>query len=235
MIYKTLANYYDALVKDEQATKQWVNWIESFSTPSKCLELACGSGEVTELLASHHYDMSALDLSEEMVERAKEKNVEKNIQFYCQDMRDLNNFSCFKIILCLCDSFNYLLSKEDVKQFFKSVYDHLEEDGLFFFDSHAWDRLEEFQEEFNETGQFEDGCQYQWSIMSEDDYVYQDFAFYFGGQVIQEHHIQRVYDNDWLVENLNVYFEIENVCTDFDQEGICPGEKYFYVCRKKGK
>lgn len=81
MIYKTLANYYDALVKDEQATKQWVNWIESFSTPSKCLELACGSGEITALLASHHYDMSALDLSEEMVNRAKKRMLKRIFSF----------------------------------------------------------------------------------------------------------------------------------------------------------
>lgn len=235
MIYNTLANYYDALVKDEEATKQWVDWIETFSRPSRCLELACGSGEITELLANHKYEMSALDLSKEMVKRAKEKNVEKNIQFYCQDMRDLSNLHCYETILCLCDSFNYLLSKEDVKHFFKSVYDHLDEGGLFFFDTHAWDRLEEFSEEFNETGQFKDGCQYQWSIMSEGDYIYQDFAFYFHDQVVQEHHIQRVYANDWLEESLKEYFEIENICTDFEHEGIGPGEKYFYVCRKRTK
>ena len=29
------------------------------------------------------------------------------------------------------------------------------------------------------------------------------------------------------------YFDILKVTTDFDIEGIAPGEKYFYVCRKK--
>ena len=95
------------------------------------------------------------------------------------------------------------------------------------------DRLEEFDSEYNETGAFEDGCQYQWSIMAEDDYVYQDFAFYMKDKVIQEHHIQRVYDPKWLEEILSKYFDILKVTTDFDIEGIAPGEKYFYVCRKK--
>ena len=67
----------------------------------------------------------------------------------------------------------------------------------------------------------------------EDDYVYQDFAFYMKDKVIQEHHIQRVYDPKWLDEILSKYFEILKVTTDFDIEGIAPGEKYFYVCRKK--
>ena len=53
--------------------------------------------------------------------------------------------------------------------------------------------------------------------------------------MVQEHHIQRVYANDWLEESLKEYFEIENICTDFEHEGIGPGEKYFYVCRKRTK
>ena len=103
---------------------------------------------------------------------------------------------------------------------------------MFFFDTHSLDRLVEFEEEFNETGCFED-CQYQWSILSEDDYIYQDFAFYLDdGKIVQEHHIQRVYTPEWLETELKKYFEILKVTTDFDLEGIQEGEKYFYVCRR---
>ena len=234
MIYKTLANYYDALVKDEQASKAWVDWIEKFQQPSDCLELACGSGEITEMLAKKGYQMTALDLSEEMVKRAKEKNTEHSIEFLCQDMTKIENLGMYSSIICLCDSFNYLLEKATVESFFHSVHDHLKENGLFFFDTHSLDRLQEFSSEYNETGELEDGCQYQWSIMSEDDYVYQDFAFYMGNKVIQEHHIQRVYDPKWIEKVLSEDFDILDVCTDFDEPEICPGEKYFFVCRKKG-
>ena len=110
----------------------------------------------------------------------------------------------------------------------------MNENGLFFFDMHSWDRLEEFSEEFNETGSFDDGCQCQWSIMSEDELVYQDFAFYKDNQMVQEHHIQRVYDPKWIQTELEKYFDILKITTDFDQEGLCEGEKYFYVCQKKG-
>ena len=67
MIYNTLAHYYDALVKDEEASREWVSWIESELAPCDCLELACGSGEITEMLVKKGYTMTALDLSEEMV------------------------------------------------------------------------------------------------------------------------------------------------------------------------
>ncbi len=235
MMYDKLATYYDALVKDEEATKDWVNWIESMSKPSSLLELACGSGEITLALAKDGYKVSALDLSERMVDQAKRKDTDYQIDFSCQDMKDLSNYGSFDVITCLCDSFNYILSKEEVSSFFKEVANHLNENGLFFFDTHSLDRLTEFKEEFNETGAFED-CEYQWSIMSEDDFVYQDFAFYLrNGQVVQEHHIQRVYTPEYLKSELEKYFEILDLSTDFSYAGIQEGEKYFYVCRRKSK
>ena len=185
MIYDTLAHYYDALVKDDEATQAWIDWIQDFKPGNKVLELACGSGEITQQLACLGYDMTALDLSHEMVERAKAKDNEHKIEFHVQNMLDLSNFSTYDTILCLCDSFNYILDKEDVVSFFEQVQAHLQAGGLFFFDMHSWDRLSEFSEEFNETGCFEDGCQCQWSIMAEDEFVYQDFAFYKDNQMIQ--------------------------------------------------
>lgn len=233
MIYDKLATYYDALVKDEEATKDWVKWIQSMSNPSSLLELACGSGEITLALANDGYKVSALDLSSRMVEEAKKKDIENKIDFACQDMKDLSNYGLFDVITCLCDSFNYILSKDEVVAFFKEVHDHLNEKGLFFFDTHSLDRITEFEEEYNETGAFED-CEFQWSIMSEDDWVYQDFAFYLpDGSISQEHHIQRVYHPDWLKEELEKYFEILKITTDFTLPGIQEGEKYFYICRRK--
>ena len=37
----------------------------------------------------------------------------------------------------------------------------------------------------------------------------------------------------WMNDTLSKYFDVLKVTTDFDIEGIAPGEKYFYVCRKK--
>ena len=68
MIYDTLALYYDALVKDDQATLAWVNWIQSSLSPCRVLELACGSGEITQALAQRGYQMTALDQSESMIQ-----------------------------------------------------------------------------------------------------------------------------------------------------------------------
>ena len=41
-----------------------------------------------------------------------------------------------------------------------------------------------------------------------------------------------VYNPMWILETLESYgFECE-ILTDFELEGIQPGEKYFFICRK---
>lgn len=236
MIYNTLAHYYDRLVKDEEATQAWVRWILNFVLGNSILELACGSGEITLELARHKKAVDALDLSAEMIKEAKEKEYSESIRFWVQNMLDLSGLPKYDAILCLCDSFNYLLEKEEVVQFFKGCYEHLNPNGYLLFDTHSLDRLTEFEGEFNETGTFEDGVQYQWSIMAEEDWIYQDFAFYLeDGTIQEEHHLQRVYDPAWLEQAFGPYFELVDLTTDFDRVGIEEGEKYFYVLRRKGE
>ena len=50
MIYHDLADYYDALVKDDEATQRWADLTEEVLGTSRTsvLELACGSAESTK-------------------------------------------------------------------------------------------------------------------------------------------------------------------------------------------
>ena len=72
-MYQILARFYDALVKDDEATKDWVDFIEDHASFHSVLEYACGSGEITLALARKGYDVKAGDLSSEMIEMAKKK------------------------------------------------------------------------------------------------------------------------------------------------------------------
>lgn len=232
MMYEVLASYYDALVKDEEATRAWVTLIEQNISGKCILEAACGSGEITIALAKKGYQITAFDLSEQMVEQAKQKPGSELVEWQVQDMRSLPK-GCYDAILCLCDSFNYLLTKEEVHHFFVQCYQHLNAGGTLIVDMHSMERLQEFEEEYNETGCI-DGHDYQWTIESEDDRIYQSFAFYDpDGHMQLEQHVQRVYDPAWILKELNdCSFEV-SVKTDFDKEGIVPGEKQFYICRRK--
>lgn len=231
MMYEKLADYYDALVADDEATKSWCDLIMQYIPQGNLLELACGSGEITCELARNGYHLLASDISSSMLEKCKAKNV-ANIDYQVIDMREFHLHQQFDGILCLCDSFNYILKDQDVLKMFQCVYDHLKMDGYFIVDMHTSDRLEEFEEEYNEAGCVM-GCEYQWCIYSENDRVYQSFAFYDElGKVILEQHEQRVYDPIWIKTNLEkLGFEIE-IKTDFEIDGIDHGEKWFFIARK---
>ena len=229
MMYGTLAHFYDALVKDEEATKAWVALIEEAMPGKKLLELACGSGEITIALANDGYEMTATDLSQDMLDEAQKKTDSDKVVWQAMDMSDFKVEDAYDGILCLCDSFNYLLHEEQVISMIQQVKAHLHEHGVFLMDMHSMDRLDEFMEEYNEAGSI-DSHEYQWTIQTIDDSIYQNFAFYDEeGRVTLEQHIQRVYDPLWVKEQLeNAGFDVR-VLTDFDQEGICEGEKIFFI------
>ena len=234
MMYEALAPYYDALVKDDEATKAWVDVIKAHIPCGTVLELACGSGEITIALAKQGYTMHASDLSAQMIEAAKAKEGSEQVDWFVMDMCDFHVEKRYEGILCLCDSMNYILKKEQIKNLFKNVWEHLLPGGCFIMDMHSLDRLSEFREEYNEAGHIAGGVDVQWTILSEEDRIYQNFAFYHSdGTVALEQHIQRVYDPQWILECLQQQgFQVE-VLTDFTTPGIAAGEKQFYICRRE--
>lgn len=150
------------------------------------------------------------------------------------DMTCFHSDKQYDGILCLCDSINYLIEMEDIEALFKNVYHALNNDGVFIFDMHSLDRLVEFKEEFFEAGSI-NGHEYTWSITSEEDCIYHNFMFYDeNANVSMEQHVQRVYDPMVIQKMLLENFDSVEIVTDFTNEGIQNGEKYFYVCKKRG-
>lgn len=232
MIYDTLAEYYDALVEDEQATQDWCSFVKRYIKKGSLLELACGSGDLAIALHTQGYAVTAMDQSEDMLAQAQKKDGQAGILWRQGDMRKLSTYGSYDGILCFCDSINYLLKKEEVQQVFAKVYAHLVPKGVFLFDVHSWDRLAEFQDEYCESGHIQD-VDYQWSIQAEEDFIYQTFLFYDENkQTHMEQHIQRVFPPKQLLEMLETAGFHTTIFTDFVEEGIQPGEKYFFVCRK---
>ena len=117
------------------------------------------------------------DISAEMLQAAKKKKDHDLVDWKVMDMCDFQVDVSYDGILCLCDSFNYLLKKEQVQKLFTQVKSHLTKDGVFIMDMHSMDRLLEFAEEYNEAGRI-DHHEYQWTIQTIEDCIYQNFAFY---------------------------------------------------------
>ena len=100
------------------------------------LELGCGTGTMTGLLAQKGYDMIGVDNSEEMLAEAMEKRVEsgQDILYLLQDMQEFELYGTVRAIISVCDSLNYITEKEELLQVFRLVNNYLDPGGLFLFD-----------------------------------------------------------------------------------------------------
>ena len=100
------------------------------------MDLGCGTGSMTELLADAGYDMISVDASEEMLELAYEKRAESghDILYLLQDMREFELYGTVRAIVSVCDSLNYITEEEELLHVFRLVRNYLDPDGVFFFD-----------------------------------------------------------------------------------------------------
>lgn len=100
------------------------------------VDLGCGTGTLTELLADRGCDMIGIDASQEMLNIALEKRERsgKEILYLCQDMRELELYGTAGAVISVCDSLNYLLEEEEMLRVFRLVNNYLYPGGVFLFD-----------------------------------------------------------------------------------------------------
>ena len=221
--YDYLAYYYDLLLGNEEAFSYWLNEIESEKFDD-VLELASGSGVMAKILKNKGYNVIASDISESMKDAAK---LNFDGEYLTLNMIKYNLDKQFDLVLCICDSINYL-EEDELDSFFKCAYDHLREGGRLIFDMHNIKRLAEFKDEYIEEGELED-IQYQWTIMSDDESktINEHFTFYTSDGMIQEQHTQHVFDQELINQKLiNAGFEVKYI------EDFIKDEKVLLVGRK---
>lgn len=137
--YTCLAQCYDLLTADVGYPK-WADYVQWHfhrqGAPVKTVaELACGTGSLTRLLAERGYQMTALDLSPDMLSIAAQKCEGLPVQFVCQDMSRLILPEPVDAAVCCLDSINYLTKPAAVQRTFRRVYQALKPGGLFLFDA----------------------------------------------------------------------------------------------------
>ena len=100
------------------------------------LDLGCGTGTLTELLARRGYDMIGIDNAQEMLQIALEKRERSGlpILYLLQDMREFELYGTVGAVISVCDSLNYLLEEQDIIKTFRLVNNYLYPKGLFIFD-----------------------------------------------------------------------------------------------------
>lgn len=96
------------------------------------LDIACGTGVLASELYNKNFEVSGIDISEDMISVAKE-NV-KGVDFEVADMTEFMLNKKFQIITCAFDSINYLTDDKNIKDALTNILLHLDDDGFFIFD-----------------------------------------------------------------------------------------------------
>ena len=122
--YKQHSQYYDSLIKRFRGKKGIL------------LDLACGTGSLSEEMAKLGYDVIGVDYSQDMLSVAIDKKVNSGlpIQYICQDMCELDMYGTIDVTICALDSLNHLADIESVKRAIQHVSLFSEPEGLFIFD-----------------------------------------------------------------------------------------------------
>ena len=118
------------------------------------LDLGCGTGTFTRMLAEAGYDMIGVDGSQEMLMEAREKTADRGILYLCQDMREFELYGTVRAIVSTCDTMNYLLTPEDFIRTLRLANNYLDPGGVFIFDLNT---LYKFREVMGNTTIAESG------------------------------------------------------------------------------
>lgn len=241
-MYHEFARLYDKLIMEDISYEKLADFVElQFSSlqikPELILDLACGTGALTDVLHRRGYDMIGIDLSTDMLNIAKEKN--SDILYLCQDMRSFELYGTVDVILCMTDSLNYLLSEQDMMQVFSLAKNYLNPGGLFLFDLNTPYKLRTILG--NHTFTYDDNDVFyvwenEWCEQSQSCDFYLTF-FVKDGQLYQrldEQQTQRAYTEQAISKLLQRAGFSHIDCLDGYQAGSNPtnkSERYVFVVR----
>ena len=138
--FKKYSKFYNLLYKDKNY-QQEVDYVDKLMNENgkkikSILDLGCGTGIHAEMLYDKGYDICGVDLSEEMLNEAREsaKKSNKNIEYICSNITELNINKKYDVVTSLFHVISYISSNEDLLKTFKNIKNHLNEGGLFIFD-----------------------------------------------------------------------------------------------------
>jgi SAM-dependent methyltransferase len=139
--FKDYAEYYDLIYKDKDYEKE-VDFIEEIfefedtHKPKKILEVGCETGSYTKILLERGYEVTAVDISEDMLKIAREKCACK---FINGDIRDITINEKFDACIAMFAVMGYITENSDLVKALNNIRRHLKPKGIFVFD--VWNGL----------------------------------------------------------------------------------------------
>lgn len=210
--YTGIAAIYDSMIDIDY--NKWMKFIEDYLNNKgitlkgkRALELACGTGNMSLRLKEKGIDVTAIDISEDMLSFAQGKAFERRykINFLNQDITEFELNRKFDFAFSFCDGYNYIIEEESLVNSFKRVFEHLDNKGIFIFDVSTMHKLRDIIGGNTFTMNDEALC-YIWDNYYENDMLEMYITFFVKqGELykrIEENHIQMAHSTKTLVELL---------------------------------
>lgn len=151
LAYEEMADVYDVFTRAYDYDR-FLSVVEDVALQhglagTSLFDVGCGTGKSFVPLLERGYDVTACDLSPEMVRRAREKS-SGAARVVVADMRDLPELGPFDLVTCLDDSMNYLLTDGDLAQALEGIARVTRAGGLLVFDVNS---LRTYRSIFSQT------------------------------------------------------------------------------------
>ena len=227
-MYGEFSYIYDKLSFDIEYEKYAEN-IKKLSREYKIgkeniLELACGSGMLTQYFFDDFDRIDALDISTDMLNCFAEKFDNNKVNLIYYDMVEYEKKDFYDLIVILLDSVNYVTNPSDLEKLFRNSYDNLKNDSLLVFDINSEYKMEEVFGSKSYVYEYED-IFYTWDNIKDGDIIDMELNFFVENedgtyQRIIENQVERIYSVDFMKKILkeNNFSEIEIFDEDTMQE-----------------
>ena len=242
--YTGFAAVYDELMDNipyEEWGKYLIELLNEYEVKDGIvLDLGCGTGNITEILANNGYDMIGVDNSQEMLNIAMEKRGDDtSILYLLQDMRGFELYGTVAAVVSICDSLNYLTEYEDVVETFKLVRNYLDPGGIFIFDLNTVGKFEQIGESV--IAEDREDCSFIWenTFYEEERINEYNLSIFVQGEdgrydKYEEEHFQRGYTLNEVKKAVEKSgLKLEKIYEAFtDNEGTEENDRVYVVVRK---
>lgn len=244
--YSSFAQVYD-LFMDNVPYEKWSEYLDNLFKEygiedGLLLDLGCGTGKLTRLMAEKGYDMIGVDYSYDMLDIAREQS-DESILYLLQDMREFELYGTVRGIYSACDCLNYILEEDELRVVFALVNNYLDPGGIFVFDINTPYKYRELLADNTIAENREEGSFIWENYYDEEEEINEyDLTLYIKEedgrfQRFEETHIQRCYELDnvrQLLEDAGLEF-VAMYDAYTKEPASDESEKVLFVAREKMK
>ena len=246
--YTGFAEVYDVF-QDNVPYEEWCSYVTGLLKEYQVmdglvLDLGCGTGSLTGLMARSGYDMIGIDNSGEMLQIAMNKRNASglDILYLLQDMRGFELYGTVRAVISICDSMNYMREYEELVEVFRLVNNYLDPKGVFIFDLNTEYKYRELLAD-NTFAEDREESSFIWNnFYDEEDKVneYDLTLFVKEGELyrkFEETHYQRAYGLDQIQQAIRdggmEFVAAYDACTRNPVQQ--DSERIYVIARENGK